>query len=58
MDGQALMDRKHLNWQLSCDRAETVKTELINQGIPSAKILTIAHGESTEFSTTELWMVA
>ncbi len=55
VDGWASVDGPQpLNWQLSCDRAETVKSELIAQGVSASKILTIAHGESTEFSTTDL----
>lgn len=45
---------QELNWQLSCDRAEAVKAELIRQGVPEAKITTLAHGASTEFSAKDL----
>jgi outer membrane protein OmpA-like peptidoglycan-associated protein len=45
---------QELNWQLSCDRAEAVKAELIRQGVPDAKITTLAHGASTEFSAKDL----
>ncbi len=48
------MRAQALNWQLSCDRAEAVKAELVAQGIPAGKITTFAHGESTEFSTSNL----
>ena len=45
---------QELNWQLSCERAEAVKVELISQGVPDAKITTLAHGASTEFSAKDL----
>lgn len=55
VDGWASTDgAQALNWQLSCDRAEAVKAELVTQGIPAGKITTFAHGESTEFSTSNL----
>jgi hypothetical protein len=43
-----------LNWQLSCDRAQSVANELMNPaagipGIPAALITTVAQGETTEF---------
>jgi outer membrane protein OmpA-like peptidoglycan-associated protein len=55
VDGWASVDGPQpLNWRLSCERTEAVKTELVARGVPSAKITTLAHGESTEFSTTDL----
>jgi Domain of unknown function (DUF4157)/OmpA family/Lysine-specific metallo-endopeptidase len=42
-----------VNWKMSCDRAQEVKSRLVALGIPAAKITTFAHGESTEFSTTK-----
>jgi outer membrane protein OmpA-like peptidoglycan-associated protein len=43
-----------LNWQLSCDRAQSVANELMNPaagipGIPAALITMVAQGETTEF---------
>jgi outer membrane protein OmpA-like peptidoglycan-associated protein len=43
-----------LNWRLSCDRAEAVKTELGNQGVPANRVQTWAHGPTTAFSNTSL----
>jgi outer membrane protein OmpA-like peptidoglycan-associated protein len=55
VDGYASTDGPQpLNWRLSCERAEIIKSKLLANGVPSAKILTMAHGESTEFSTTSL----
>ncbi|MET0391908.1 MAG: DUF4157 domain-containing protein [Chitinophagaceae bacterium] len=55
IDGYASTDgAQSMNWTLSCNRAEIVKAELIANGVPAAKILTLAHGESTEFSATSL----
>ena len=55
VDGWASSDgAQSLNWRLSCDRAEAVKAELIARGVPSARITTLAHGESTEFSAGDL----
>jgi outer membrane protein OmpA-like peptidoglycan-associated protein len=45
---------QEFNWQLSCARAEAIKAELVRNGVPADKITTIAHGESTEFSATNL----
>lgn len=36
-----------INWRISCARARAVKDELINQGVASARIETLAHCEST-----------
>lgn len=53
IDGFASTEgRQRGNWQLSCDRAEAVKTSLIGYGVPAGMITTIAHGESVEFSTS------
>jgi outer membrane protein OmpA-like peptidoglycan-associated protein len=46
--------RQHLNWRLSCDRAEAAQNEMIRRGVPAAKIITIAHGETTQFSPRDL----
>jgi len=55
VDGYASVDGpQSLNWRLSCDRAESVKAELIRQGVPAGRILTFAHGETTEFSSSNL----
>jgi outer membrane protein OmpA-like peptidoglycan-associated protein len=55
VDGWASTDgTQELNWRLSCNRAEAVKAELVNRGVPAGKITTLAHGESTEFSATNL----
>lgn len=55
VDGFASMDGlEDLNWRLSCEHAESVKAELIVQGLPAAKITSVAHGESNEFSNTAL----
>jgi outer membrane protein OmpA-like peptidoglycan-associated protein len=55
VDGWASVDGPQpLNWKLSCERAEAVKTELITRGVTAANVTTLAHGESTEFSTTDL----
>ena len=40
------------NWTLSCDRAEAVQAELVRLGIPAVRISMLAHGESTDFSTS------
>jgi outer membrane protein OmpA-like peptidoglycan-associated protein len=40
------------NWILSCDRAESVQAELIRLGIPAVRISLVAHGESTDFGTS------
>ena len=40
------------NWTLSCDRAEAVQAELVRLGIPAVRISLLAHGESTDFSTS------
>ncbi len=46
------------NWQLSCDRVEAVKSELLSPSsrvvpsIPSGHITIFAHGETDEFSST------
>lgn len=40
------------NWTLSCDRAEVVQAELVRLGIPAVRISVLAHGESTDFSTS------
>jgi outer membrane protein OmpA-like peptidoglycan-associated protein len=40
------------NWTLSCDRAESVRAELIRLGIPSVRISVVAHGESTDFGAS------
>jgi hypothetical protein len=42
------------NWTLSCDRAEAVKAELVRLGVPAGIVITIAHGETEEFSATSL----
>ena len=42
------------NWQLSCDRAEAVKGELVRIGVPDTKTTTFAHGETSDFDTTAL----
>jgi outer membrane protein OmpA-like peptidoglycan-associated protein len=48
-----------LNWQLSCDRAVSVKTELMNPsagtgpGIPEGSITVFMHGETAEFGDEE-----
>lgn len=55
VDGYASTDgAQSTNWRLSCKRAEAVKTELANNGVSSSKIILLAHGESTEFSTSVL----
>ncbi len=55
VDGWASVDgAQSLNWRLSCERAESVKAELGRRGVPAGKVTTLAHGESTEFSTTDL----
>jgi outer membrane protein OmpA-like peptidoglycan-associated protein len=55
IDGFASTEgRQRFNWQLSCDRAEAVKTALTGLGVPAGMITTIAHGESVEFSTLSL----
>jgi outer membrane protein OmpA-like peptidoglycan-associated protein len=45
---------QEFNWGISCARAEAIKAELVRNGMPAGKITTIAHGESTEFSATNL----
>jgi outer membrane protein OmpA-like peptidoglycan-associated protein len=42
------------NLQLSCRRAQAVKRELVSQGVPAVNITTFAHGETSEFSRTQL----
>jgi outer membrane protein OmpA-like peptidoglycan-associated protein len=55
VDGWASTDGPQaLNWRLSCERAAVVRAELAARGIPATKLRTVAHGESTEFSATEL----
>jgi parallel beta-helix repeat protein len=43
-----------INWDLSCNRAEVVKAEFVRLGVPEGMVTTIAHGETEEFSRTEL----
>jgi outer membrane protein OmpA-like peptidoglycan-associated protein len=43
-----------VNWRLSCERAAVVRALLDARGIPTSKIRVVAHGESTEFSATDL----
>jgi hypothetical protein len=51
VDGFASTDgAQGTNWQISCDRAEEVKTRLVALGVPATKITTFAHGESAAFS--------
>jgi hypothetical protein len=53
-DGYASVDGpEDLNWRLSCERAIAIRDELVTLGISSQDIVTIAHGETTEFSATE-----
>jgi outer membrane protein OmpA-like peptidoglycan-associated protein len=53
VDGYASTDgAQSTNWRLSCTRAKAVKDELVRWGVSSSKIILIAHGESTEFSTS------
>ncbi len=40
------------NWQLSCDRALAVKQQLVSNGVPANRIIALAHGETTAFSTS------
>jgi len=55
VDGFASTDGPQaLNWRLSCERAAVVRAELAARGIPATKLRTVAHGESTEFSASEL----
>jgi outer membrane protein OmpA-like peptidoglycan-associated protein len=55
VDGYASVDGPQpLNWRLSCQRAESVERELISQGVPAARLATVAHGETDEFSATDL----
>ena len=55
VDGWASEDGPQpLNWRLSCERAEAVKAALVARGVPAGKITTLAHGESTQFSTSDL----
>lgn len=55
VDGYASIDGPQgLNWQFSCDRAEAVKAELTRLHVPAGKITTLAHGETTEFSSAAL----
>ncbi len=55
VDGFASTDGiQTMNWQLSCDRAESIRAELLVNSVPSSKITTLAHGESTQFSATSL----
>ena len=55
LDGYASVDGpEDLNIRLSCARAEAVKAGLIRRGVPAAKIVTVAHGETNEFSSTDL----
>ena len=48
-----------LNWRLSCDRAEAVAAELMaptdgSPGVPAANVSMVSHGETPEFSATNL----
>jgi outer membrane protein OmpA-like peptidoglycan-associated protein len=55
IDGYASVDGPQaLNWRLSCERAESVRAELVAQGVPAAQISLAAHGETTDFSATDL----
>jgi len=52
VDGYASVDGgQATNWRLSCDRAEAVKAELATAGVPAGRIVTLAHGPSSEAST-------
>ena len=42
-----------LNWGLSCARAEVIRNEFIVNGVPAAWIITIAHGGTDQFSSTD-----
>jgi outer membrane protein OmpA-like peptidoglycan-associated protein len=46
--------RQNLNWKLSCDRAEATQAELLKLGLPRTLLITIAHGETDNFSSTIL----
>lgn len=53
IDGYAsTVGAQSINWKLSCKRAEAVKDYLVTKGVSAGKIILIAHGESTEFSST------
>ena len=53
VDGFASTDgAQSTNWRLSCKRAVAVKSYLVSKHVTDSKIIIIAHGESTEFSTT------
>lgn len=55
VDGYAsVRGPEELNWRLSCERAQAVETELINQGVPPLLITIAAHRETDEFSITSL----
>ena len=41
-----------LNWTLSCQRAQSVRDELVSRGIPLIHIDIVAHGESTDFGAS------
>jgi outer membrane protein OmpA-like peptidoglycan-associated protein len=40
-----------LNWNLSCDRAQNTRNELIARGVPPVHITVLAHGTSTDFGS-------
>jgi len=42
------------NWQLSCQRAEAVQSELLRIGVPPGKTTIFAHGETNDFDATSL----
>ncbi len=44
----------YINWIISCNRAEVVKAEFIRLGVPDNMVITVAHGETEEFSPTTL----
>jgi hypothetical protein len=51
IDGYASKDGpQELNWNLSCQRAASIKTALVAAGIPDVQIQTTAHGETSEFA--------
>jgi len=55
VDGYASVEGPEAyNLRLSCQRAESVKHELIGLGVAPNKITTVAHGESLEFSPRTL----
>ncbi|HWK04715.1 MAG TPA: DUF4157 domain-containing protein [Puia sp.] len=45
--------RQAMNLGFSCDRANSVKADLIAKGVTAALITTIAHGETSEFGSFE-----